>query len=145
MASGFVGEIGDSQIFPTPLLFNNTITIQIASNSFFYEHIDHIDVDWHSIREMLGGHLISLPHISKKNQTNDVFTKVLSHVPINLWLTNWCLLIVQHQFEGNVKELSKNILFPNIGDLIVISNLKHLTIHNYTILSIGEIIVIYLI
>lgn len=45
MASGFVGEIGDSQIFPTPLLFNNTITIQIASNSFFYEHIDHIDVD----------------------------------------------------------------------------------------------------
>lgn len=66
MALGFVGEIGDSQIFPTPLLFNNTITIQIASNSFFYEHIDHNDVDWHSIREMLGGHVISLPHISKK-------------------------------------------------------------------------------
>jgi hypothetical protein len=44
----------------------------------FRERTKHIEVDCHSIRESLARQEITLPHISTKHQTADVFTKALS-------------------------------------------------------------------
>ncbi|KAL5745562.1 hypothetical protein ACOSP7_026708 [Xanthoceras sorbifolium] len=75
---GLFAELGFPQIAPTPLHADNTSAIQIAANPVFHERTKHIEVDCHSIREAYDAHIISLPHITTKLQTADVFTKALS-------------------------------------------------------------------
>ncbi|KAK9108026.1 hypothetical protein Syun_024037 [Stephania yunnanensis] len=75
---GLLGELGFSQAEPTALHADNTSAIQIVANPVFHEHMKHIEVDCHSIRDAYDSHVISLPHISTALQTTDVFTKALS-------------------------------------------------------------------
>ncbi|KAF5458650.1 hypothetical protein F2P56_022663 [Juglans regia] len=75
---GLLGELGFPQLHSTPLHADNTSAIQIAANPVFRERTKHIEVDCHSIRESFDRHVITLPHISTKHQTADIFTKALS-------------------------------------------------------------------
>lgn len=74
---GLLGELGIPQLTPTPLHADNTSAIQIATNLVFHKCTNHIEVDCHSIREALDQRVITLPHISSKLQTTDVFTEAL--------------------------------------------------------------------
>jgi hypothetical protein len=75
---GLLGELGVPQLTQTSLYTDNTSTIQIVVNHVFHKRIKHIKVDCHSIREALVRQEITLPHISTKHQTADIFTKALS-------------------------------------------------------------------
>ena len=61
---GLLVKIGCVQSEPTPLYANNIGAIQIAANPVFYKPTKHIEVDCHSIRELLDNRIISLPCIS---------------------------------------------------------------------------------
>jgi hypothetical protein len=75
---GLLGEIGFPQTTPTLLHADNTSAIQIATNPVFHECTKHIEVDCHSISEVVDTHVISLPHISTDLQITDVFTKSMT-------------------------------------------------------------------
>lgn len=62
---------------PTPLYCEN-FTIQFASNPVFHERTKHIEVDFNLVRERLTAGIITLPHISKDQQTADLFTKAMT-------------------------------------------------------------------
>lgn len=61
---GLSAELGFPQSGPTPLHADNTSAIQIAGNPVFHERTKHIEVNCHSIREVLDTRVITLPHVS---------------------------------------------------------------------------------
>ncbi|KAF5454772.1 hypothetical protein F2P56_024412 [Juglans regia] len=75
---GLLAELGCVQSNPTPLHADNTSVIQIAANPIFHEHTKHIEVDCHSIQEVLDTRIISLPHVSTDLRITDVFTKAMT-------------------------------------------------------------------
>ena len=75
---GLLAKIGCVQSKPTPLHADNTSAIQITANPVFHERTKHIEVDCHSIREVLDRCIISLPHISTALQIANVFTKAMT-------------------------------------------------------------------
>ena len=74
----FLRSLGFLRLLLTPLHADNTSAIQIATNPIFHEHTKHIEVDCHSIRDILESWVISLPHISSDLQVSNVFTKALT-------------------------------------------------------------------
>ena len=77
---GILYEFGFSQPDPTPLYADNTSAIQISTDPVYHELTKHVEVevDYHSIRETLDSHIISLPYISTTLQIVDVFTKAMT-------------------------------------------------------------------
>jgi hypothetical protein len=75
---GLLVELGFSQPDTTPLHVDNTSAIQIAANPIYHERTKNIEVDCHSIREVVDNRVISLPHVSTDLQTADVFTKAMT-------------------------------------------------------------------
>ena len=71
-------ELGFPYTTSSPLHADNTSAIQIATNLVFHEHTKHIEVDCHSIRNILESRVISLSHISFDLQVADIFTKALT-------------------------------------------------------------------
>lgn len=74
---GFLSELGIPQSKPTPLHADNTSAIKIAENPVFHERTKHIELDCHYVRDALDQQLISLPYVSSRDQTADIFTKAL--------------------------------------------------------------------
>jgi hypothetical protein len=70
---GLLGELGVPQFSPTVLHADNTSAIQLATNPVFHERSKHIEVDCHSIREVVAQNVITLLHISTDIQIADVF------------------------------------------------------------------------
>lgn len=76
--SRLLKEFEVPNIDPIPLKCNNMAAIYIAKNPVFHERTKHIDLDCHFVREKLQDGLITLSHISTKDQLADVLTKSLS-------------------------------------------------------------------
>ncbi|RVW60692.1 Retrovirus-related Pol polyprotein from transposon RE2 [Vitis vinifera] len=74
----FLRSLGFLRLLLTPLHADNTSAIQIATNPIFHERTKHIEVDCHSIRDILESWVIFLPHISSNLQVSNVFTKALT-------------------------------------------------------------------
>jgi hypothetical protein len=75
---GLPAELGFSQSDSTPLHADNTSAIQIAANPIYHECTKHIELDCHSILEVLHNRVISLPHVFTNLQIADVFTKAMT-------------------------------------------------------------------
>ena len=71
-------EFGFSQLNPTPLHGNNTDVIRIAVNLVFQEHAKHIEVDYHSIQEVMDTQIITPLHVSTDLQLANILTKAMT-------------------------------------------------------------------
>ena len=89
---GLLGELSVPQLTPIPPHADNTSAMHFAANPVFYERTKHIEVDCHSIREVVSRQEITLLHISTEHQTADVFTKALSR-PCNQFLIDKLMLL----------------------------------------------------
>ncbi|XP_020209382.1 uncharacterized protein LOC109794341 [Cajanus cajan] len=97
---GLLAELGFPQTDATPLHADNTSAIQIATNSVFHERTKHIKVDFHSIREALDNHVISLPHVTSQLELANIFTKAVPRPQHQYLVHKLMLLDHPHQFEG---------------------------------------------
>jgi len=75
---GLLAELGFPQSNSTPLHADNTSAIQIAANLVYHERTKHIEVDCHSIREVVDTRVISLSHVSTNLHITDFFTKAMT-------------------------------------------------------------------
>nr|KYP52079.1 Copia protein [Cajanus cajan] len=68
-------QIGDTQ--GTKLIYDNEVTIYIASNPIFHERTKHIEIDCHFVREKVLSGEITTEFVHSSDQLADVFTKSL--------------------------------------------------------------------
>ena len=72
-----VADLGVPVTTPVPFYYDSQAAIHIASNSVFHERTKHIERDCHFVRNTAKACLISLRHVSTKDQLADILTKAL--------------------------------------------------------------------
>ena len=75
--SRLLHELTITDVTPIPVKCNSKAAIYIAHNPVFHERTKHIELDCHFVQEKLLADLISLSHISTKQQPADLLTKPL--------------------------------------------------------------------
>jgi len=65
-------------LVPMKIYYDNQSSIFIASNLVFHEHIKHIDVDCHFIRDLTIKKPIVTPYVQSEDQLGDILTKSLA-------------------------------------------------------------------
>ncbi|GAV83561.1 hypothetical protein CFOL_v3_27007, partial [Cephalotus follicularis] len=72
-----LSELGFGDPSPMQLWYDNQTAIHITSNPVFHERTNHIEVDYHFVREKLQQKLISTKFVRTVDQLAYVFTKCL--------------------------------------------------------------------
>ena len=75
--SRLLHELTVDHITPIPLKCDNQAAIYIAKNPVFHERTKHIELDCHFVRQKLMEGLVTLNHVSTKQQLADIMTKPL--------------------------------------------------------------------
>jgi len=75
--SRLLHEFSIEGITPIPIKYDSQVAIYIAKNSIFHERTKHNELDCHFVREKLMAGLISLNHVSTKQQLTNLLTKPL--------------------------------------------------------------------
>ena len=73
----FAEELGFPQKEPTPLMVDNTATIDLAYNPEFHNRTKHIDRRHFFVRELVEEHVINVQYVNSANNLADFFTKAL--------------------------------------------------------------------
>eukprot|EP00253_Pinus_taeda_P020165 PITA_20165 len=81
------------QVQSTPLMINNTSTINLAKNPKFHDQTNHINTKYHLIRHHVEAKTVFLHHCSTNEKIADIFTKTfgrrnLERYKTKLGLTN---------------------------------------------------------
>ena len=71
------GELGYKQQHPTQIHGDNEGSLAMAKNPQFHQRTKHIDIKWHSIRQMIKRNRIQVESCRGQQQTADVLTKAL--------------------------------------------------------------------
>ena len=67
---------------------DNQAAIALANNPVYHQRSKHIDIKYHFIRCHIQNKIVELEYISSENNIGDMFTKPLSKVKINNFLSN---------------------------------------------------------
>jgi len=78
--SRLLHELTVDDVTPIPLKCDNQAAIYIAKNPVFHDWTKHIELECHFVRHKLMEGLISLAHVSTKQQLADLMTKPLTGV-----------------------------------------------------------------
>ena len=70
-------ELGYEQNYPTQIHGDNEGALAMAKNPQFHQRAKHIDIKWHSIRQMIKRKKIQVESCRGQQQTADVLTKAL--------------------------------------------------------------------
>jgi hypothetical protein len=73
----FLGEIFFKFQTPSQLYSNNQRAIALAQNNKYHAQSKHIDIHYHSIRQVLERNDIDITYIPTEQNIADIFTKVL--------------------------------------------------------------------
>jgi hypothetical protein len=76
-AEALIRELGVSLKERPCLLCNNFGATFLPANHMFHARTNHIDVDYHFVRERVAEKLLDVRFISDKDKVTDGFTKVL--------------------------------------------------------------------
>jgi len=71
-------DLGLPGLAPALLKCDNQVALYIVANPVFNEHVKHIEVDCHFIREKMRAGIIHPTYVSTKAQLADIFTKIVS-------------------------------------------------------------------
>ncbi|KAF3639392.1 Bifunctional aspartokinase/homoserine dehydrogenase 1, chloroplastic [Capsicum annuum] len=71
-----LADFGIQSSSPTPIYCDNECVVKSAINPVFHKRIKHIEIDCHIVREKFNDDLISLPHVSSRDQLTDFFHQI---------------------------------------------------------------------
>jgi hypothetical protein len=71
------GELGYKQKFPTKIYGDNEGAVAMAKNPQFHQRAKHIEIKYHSIRQMIKQNKVVVENCRGQQQTADVLTKPL--------------------------------------------------------------------
>jgi hypothetical protein len=68
-------ELGWLSDLPTPIRCDNTGALSLSDNPYQTQRTRHIDLKWHTIRQLVTGRIVSTHYCPDADQTADVLTK----------------------------------------------------------------------
>jgi hypothetical protein len=78
--SRLLGEMQGHEPAKFRLLFDNKSAIALAKNPVHHDRSKHIDVKFHSIREIMEAGQVEISHVGTQDQLADILTKALRRV-----------------------------------------------------------------
>ena len=74
----FLGELGHSQVGPTPLFQDNRSCMKIANDPSVSDRTKHIDIRHHFIRERIELEQVKLIYVPTTHMVADILTKPIT-------------------------------------------------------------------
>ena len=72
-------NIGFPQKSPTTILCDNNATINLSEDPSLHQHVKHINIKYHFLREHVNMGEITLKYINTNDNLTDIFTKAIEH------------------------------------------------------------------
>ena len=72
-------NIGFPQNSPTTILCDNNAAINLSEDPSLHQHVKHIDIKYHFLRECVNMGEIMLKYINTNDNLADIFTKAIEH------------------------------------------------------------------
>ena len=74
------------------IMGDNYGAMTLAKNPVDHQRTKHIDIRYHFIREKVSEKIVTIHHVPSKEQTVDIFTKLLDHTLFKYHRKKLCIL-----------------------------------------------------
>lgn len=82
-------DFGIDQLHHVNLFHDNQAVLRVGSIPNHHDQINHVETDYHFIREQVQEGMVKLGHASTINHRTDVFTKQLSCSQFSMGILSW--------------------------------------------------------